>query len=127
MSSKYVFGLLVGGLLLVQCASRPKVTFNIPPTLPEPQRSILLDKLSKGRELYKDHCSECHGIFTKGVDNVPNFTNQQFDNYSMRFLRRDPKNHAVITQMNMEQLGDVIDFLKFKRPQNADSLAKSKR
>jgi hypothetical protein len=110
--------------LLCQCTPHYKVTYNIPPTLPGPQRSRLITELDKGKELYKMNCSQCHGIFTSGVDKVPNFTNQQFDNYSMRFLRHDAKNHAVINQMNMVQLNEVITFLKYKNPRNPDSLAR---
>ena len=116
--------LLLLACLFCQCAPHYKITYNIPPTLPEPQRNKLVKELDKGKVLYKDNCSQCHGIFTKGIDKIPNFTNQQFDNYSMKFLRRDPKNHAVINQMNMEQLNEVIAFLKYKTPKNPDSLAK---
>jgi len=120
---KYKIGiLLVFACVFCECTPHYKVTYNIPPSLPEPQREKLVTELDKGKELYKENCSQCHGIFTKGVEKVPNFTNQQFDNYSMKFLRRDPKNHAVINQMSMVQLNEVIAFLKYKNPQNPDSV-----
>jgi len=99
--------------LFFECATRHKITYNIPANYPEAKRGQLLTSLDKGKELYKTNCSECHGIFTQGKDKIPNFTNTQVDNYSMMFLRRDPKNHAVSRKMSPEQLNEVFSFLKY--------------
>ncbi len=78
-------------------------------------RQILLDKLEKGKILYKVHCSSCHGIYTKGVEGIPNFTKIQIDNYHMTALiGMDPINHAVAKKMSTEQVDQVISFLRFR-------------
>ncbi len=107
--------------LLLQCATGNRISYNIPENYPETRRVQLKEMCDKGRELYKLHCSQCHGIFTKGKDQVPNFTNTQIDNYSVKFLRRDPQNHAVAMHMNPEQLNQVLTFLTYKRAKNPDS------
>lgn len=106
--------LLFAAAVFTQCVSSHKITYNIPPTLSKTQRDELLDKCNKGKELFKANCSGCHGIFTKGKDGIPNFTAAQIDNYSARFLRHDPKNHAVTKQMSPDQMNDVLMFLRFR-------------
>ena len=105
--------------MFVQCASRKKITYNIPVNFPEEQRKQLLVVLDKGKKLYKANCAECHGIFTKGKDKVPNFTSSQIDNYSARFVARDAKNHAMAIQMSPDQLGQVLTFLRYRKAEPA--------
>src|ERR1035438_1514706 len=97
-------------VMLLFFACNKKIRYNIPSNYPETKRKELLSLLDKGKKLYKINCSECHGIFTKGKENVPNFTNIQIDNYSAKYLRRDPKNHAVLRNMSPEQMNDVLTF-----------------
>jgi mono/diheme cytochrome c family protein len=127
MKYKYLFPAIVACILFPECAPRYKVTYNIPEALPDAQRKILVDVLDKGKELYKANCADCHGVFTKGKDKIPNFTNEQIDNYSSRFIMRDMKNHAVARQMSPEQLKQVLTFLKYKRPKNPDSVVAPRR
>ncbi len=105
---------IIAAAIFMQCKSSNKITYNLPSTMTKEQKSELLEKCRKGQELFKVNCSECHGIFTKGKDKVPNFTNEQIDNYSARFLRHDPKNHAVTKDMSPEQMNSVLMFLRFR-------------
>ncbi len=128
MKYKHLLAAILPCILLLQCAThRYKVTYNIPQEYPEARRKELLTILEKGKELYKANCSDCHGIFTAGKDKVPNFTNIQLDNYSARFMRRDPKNHAVFMEMSPEQLNEVLTFLRYKKPANPDSVKAGQR
>ena len=127
MNDKYFLIAIFSCLLFFQIACSKKIKYNIPPNYPEGKRNELRAILDKGKILYKTNCSDCHGIFTKGKDNIPNFTNTQIDNYSARFLRRDPKNHAVLRNMSPEQMEDVLLFLRYKRPKNSDSVVTLKR
>jgi len=102
-------------ILFVNCTFHKKIAYNIPADLTENQRALVLRQINKGEKLYHLHCSKCHGIFTKGKDGIPDFTQQQFDNYSAYAIRRDPKNHAVADNMSQEQLHDVIMFLKARK------------
>ncbi len=110
----------------MQCKSSSKITYNIPTTLSKTQHDELLDKCKKGKELFKANCSGCHGIFTAGKDGIPNFTATQIDNYSARFLRHDPKNHAVTKEMSPDQMNDVLMFLRFRNVKKADNTAEKK-
>ncbi len=114
---KFLYFFLMAFLLVlcVQCATRNKITYNIPPSYSKEQKEMLVKELDKGKALYKLYCTKCHGIFTKGDDKTPNFTNKQIDNYSARFMRRDPRNHAVAIKMDYLQLNEVMQFLKYKR------------
>ncbi len=103
------------------------MTYDIPADYPEAKKKLVIEVFEKGKELYKTNCSECHGIFTKGKDNVPNFTNAQFDNYSARFMRGDPMNHAIARKMSPEQLNQVVIFLRYKKRDKSDTTATTLR
>ena len=119
--------ILLTFMLLCACASRTRIVYNIPANYPEGKKDELVKLLDKGKILFKINCAECHGIFTKGKDSITNFTNTQIDNYSARFLSRDPKNHGVMNNMSAEQMNEVLAFLKYKKPANPDSAKVSTR
>jgi mono/diheme cytochrome c family protein len=123
MNRSIIFGTLLTFILLYSCASRHKVTYDIPANFPQERRDALIDAFKKGEALYKIHCSDCHGIFTEGKDKIPNFTNVQLDNYSSRFMRRDPRNHAVAQQMSPDQLNQTLTFLRYLKRDHIDSAA----
>ena len=110
--------------VFMQCKSSNKITYNFPASLAKAQQDELLDKCKKGKELFKANCSGCHGIFTAGKDGIPNFTATQIDNYSARFLRHDPKNHAVTKEMSPDQMNDVLMFLRFRNVKKPDNTTK---
>jgi hypothetical protein len=98
----------------VQCSAPKKVEYNIPPDVSEPNRSLLIARFEKGEILFKINCTGCHGIYTKGKDGVPNFTNQQIDNYTAMALA-DPQNHTVIKKISSEQLDYILTFLRLRK------------
>ena len=108
-------GVILLSFILVQCATGDKITYEIPPGQTAEKRKEIIADFSKGKELFRINCSECHGIFSGGKEKVPNFTTEQIDNYSARFLRHDAKNHAVTKQMSPEQLSEILTFLKFRK------------
>lgn len=90
--------------------------YDIPEHVTQKNREALIEKCDKGKVLYKIHCSECHGIFTKGKDSIPNFTSIQIDNYhSTALIGIDAKNHAVAKKMSAEQVDQVITFLRYHK------------
>jgi mono/diheme cytochrome c family protein len=97
------------------CAFRQKPSYNIPDDITGTQRTELLSSIDKGRRLYRLHCSQCHGIYGKGADNAPHFTDTQIDNYTAWAIRRDKANHAVAANMDTEQLHEVFLFLRSRR------------
>ena len=61
--------------------------------------------------MYKAECAECHGIFGKGKDSIPNFTREQYDDYQAAYLAGDSTNHAVMAKMTPEEMNAVYLFL----------------
>ncbi len=123
MKATYLLFLLLTVLLLAQCASGPKVTYNIPAEIPAARREQLIGLFYKGQVLYKANCSQCHGIFAKGKDSIPNFTAIQIDNYGAKFMNGDPLNHAVARKMSQEQLNEVLTFLRLKKVDTQQAVA----
>lgn len=107
-------------LLLTQCTSH-KVEYAFPeeaktlPGYPE-----LMEHLEAGKKLYKAYCTGCHGVFTKGKKEIPNFSRIQLDNYNSNFMKKDPKNHAVAKKLSQDQMGDIILFLTFIKKDKKD-------
>ena len=102
-------------VILVQCVVEQKTTYDIPSNLPEIRKTELLSNLEKGRILFKTNCSNCHGIFTKGKDSIPNFTEKEIVNYMTAYQTNDQKNHAVMKKLLPEELSMVMTFLKYRQ------------
>jgi len=99
-----------------QCKTQQKVEYDIPAYVTPFNKQLLLEKCEKGKVLYQLHCSQCHGIFTKGKDSIPNFTKVQIDNYhTAALVGIDAKNHAVAKKMSAEQIDQVITFLRLRK------------
>src|ERR1700741_779835 len=71
----------------------------------------LIQNWTIGIRFYKTNCSACHGVFGKGKDSIPNFSQAQFDDYKRAYLAGDSANHAVMAKMTEEELNNVFLFL----------------
>jgi cytochrome c553 len=114
MKIKYFILFLFLVVMLVQCAVQKKTTYDIPSYLPAERKTELLANLEKGSILFKTNCSGCHGIFTKGKDGVPNFTEKEIVNYMTAYQTNDQKNHAVMKKLLPEELSMIMTFLKLR-------------
>ena len=114
---KYITTIIIY-LLIVECTTQKKAEYNISPDVGEPNRSLLIERCEKGKILYKINCSECHGIYTKGKDSIPNFTDQQIDNYTALALA-DPENHAVMKKISSQQLDYILTFLRLRKKESS--------
>jgi len=99
---------------IVQCSTR-KIEYNLAPGIPEQNKQHVLNLLDKGAALYKRNCSKCHGIFSKGNDTIPNFTNQQMESYKARFNLSHPKSHEFTEKMLSEDLDAIFYFLNNRK------------
>ena len=81
---------------------------------PERQNELLMN-LDKGASLFKNNCSGCHGIYTKGKDSIPNFTKREIVNYMSAYQTNDQKNHAVIKKLLPEEMSMIMTFLKMRK------------
>lgn len=114
MKIKYLLFSLFLIVLVIQCSVQHKTTYDIPQYLPAERKTELLSNLEKGRILFKTNCSGCHGIFSKGKDSVPNFTEKEIVNYLTAYQTNDSKNHAVIKKLLPEELSMIMTFLKLR-------------
>lgn len=99
----------------IQCSVQHKTTYDLPGDLTPERETELLANLEKGRILYKSYCSSCHGIFTKGKDGIPNFTEKEIVSYMTAYQNNDEKNHAVIKQLLPEELSMIMTFLRLRK------------
>ena len=105
-------------LLLVSCATGFKKAYNYPEGVSGAQQEKLFRVLEMGRNLYGKNCASCHGTYNRKHDNTARFTTQQLNNYGSKFIYKDPENHAVAAQMEVEDLAALFLFLQLKK-QNA--------
>jgi mono/diheme cytochrome c family protein len=79
-------------------------------------RDVQVQWFEKGKTLYKIHCGDCHGIFTKGKDGVPNFTKIQIDTYNASVLANKDE-HQMMKKMSLEQFNYVMAYLRLRKIQ----------
>jgi cytochrome c553 len=115
MKIKHFFHSLILVIMLIQCAVQKKTTYDLPGDLTPERETELLANLEKGKILYKTYCSSCHGIFTKGKDGIPNFTEKEIVSYMTAYQNNDEKNHAVIKQLLPEELSMIMTFLRLRK------------
>lgn len=107
---------LIGvGYILMQCSGSKKIEYNIPAYFKGDKKTELLSNLKKGSILYKNNCSECHGIFGKGKEGMPNFTNNEIQNYITAYQTNDITNHAVMKKLLPEELSMIVTFLQMRK------------
>ena len=92
-----------------------RLIYSIDTTLSKEQQINLIKQIKMGKALYKPNCSKCHGIFSKGLEHIPNFTKVQLDSYSAKCMLNDKVNHAVAEHLSIDELGKILTFLKFKK------------
>jgi cytochrome c553 len=114
MNLKYIILLLAVATTLTKCAGEKKTTYDIPAYLPPERKAELLTNLEKGKVLFKANCSGCHGIFSKGKDSIPNFTEKEIVNYMSAYQTNDVKNHSVIKKLLPEEMSMIMTFLKMR-------------
>lgn len=115
MKQFYIILMLTATVSIVQCSSEKKVAYNIDPSLPEQKKVELKANLEKGRLLFKQHCSECHGIYKEGKQGIPNFTSQEIKDYSVAYKALDKRNHAVAKKLLPEEMSMIITFLQLRK------------
>jgi cytochrome c553 len=99
-----------------RCGKQKQTEYDIPEHVTPENRKLFIERAEKGKILYKLHCAECHGIFTKGKDSMPNFTKIQIDNYhAAALIGLDPNNHAVAKKMSTEQIDQIMTFLRLRK------------
>ncbi|MBL7744945.1 MAG: hypothetical protein JNN00_15840 [Chitinophagaceae bacterium] len=117
---RYAFAISSLFLLVVisdsKCSKQKQTEYDIPDHVTPENRALFIERAEKGKILYKLYCADCHGIFARGKDSIPNFTKTQIDNYhATALIGLDPKNHAVAQKMSSEQIDYVVTFLRLRK------------
>ncbi len=73
--------------------------------------SKTMEEWRLGIRTFQNNCADCHGIFTKGKPNVPNWGKESFDDYNNAFLAGDTTNHAVLAKLTTKEMNAVFLFL----------------
>jgi len=119
---KVIIGLVVL-ISIAQCTVEKKISYSVPSYFSGERKTQFLDNLEKGRLLFKQNCSNCHGIFAKGKEGIPDFTNQEIKNYMTAYQSNNEKNHAVIKKLLPEEMSMILTFLQYRQ---IDSLPQHK-
>lgn len=83
----------------------------VPASFSPSDSARLIANWTIGIKFYKANCAECHGIFGKGKDSIPNFSKEEMDDYKSGLLPQDKLNHAVMANMTMDELNTVFLFI----------------
>ena len=101
------------GAALSRCSSQKKVEYNIAPHVAPENKALFIERAEKGRILFREHCSGCHGVFAKGKDGIPDFTHRQIENYKARDIALKGS-HTTTRQLSDQQLDYIMDFLRLR-------------
>lgn len=112
--NKYSIVFCVALTLVVFACTAEKPLYTIPDNYTGLSRENMDKDLMRGQKLFKAHCSKCHGIFTKGKESVPNFSQTQIEAYESKLLYDDEANHGILQKITSEELDRILDFLKFR-------------
>jgi hypothetical protein len=110
---KYICLLFLAGAALSRCNTHKKVEYNIASHVAPENRALFIERAEKGRILFREHCSGCHGVFARGKDGVPDFTHRQIENYKARDIAQRGS-HTTTRQLSGQQLDYILDFLRLR-------------
>jgi cytochrome c553 len=106
--------LLVFCLSIIKCTHK-KAMFTVPETITGESKVAMETRLQEGQALFKIYCSRCHGIFSKGKDSIPNFSQTDIEAYKASIILDDQKNHAVAQKIRQQDLEKIFDFLLYRK------------
>ena len=109
--------LAAAGAALARCSTQKKVEYNIPSHVDAEGRALFIERAEKGRILFREHCSGCHGVFAKSKDGMPDFTHRQIENYKARDIALKGS-HTTTRQLSSQQLDYIMDFLRLRAVKN---------
>lgn len=95
--------------------NRKAKEYNLPESLDQSTKSSFVDYLEHGKNLYKEFCTQCHGIHSAGRDSVPNFTNAQLDMYAAKFRIQTTAVHGFVDRLSYDELENILNYLRFRK------------
>jgi|CXWJ01.1.fsa_nt_gi cytochrome c5 len=115
LNNKRVIFFLIIGFVMVTCKSQrhQRVDYKYLERLNPETRQQLYIRLERGKDMYKKNCSVCHGIFTGGKEGMPNFSEQEIEEYKIKAAMKDSTNHAVAASLTQDNLAEIFMFLRY--------------
>lgn len=107
--------LAIGILFTAFQCSKPKEQYYIPDTISKENKRNLIAYFEQGKVLYKNNCSMCHGIYGKGKDSIPNFSQAQLDTYKAKLAMKDGQTHTFADSLSYDQIEQIIKFLSYRK------------
>lgn len=98
----------------LQC-SKPKEQYFIPDTISKENKRNLIAYFEQGKVLYINNCSSCHGIYHKGKDSIPNFSQAQLDTYRAKLAMKDGQTHTFADSLSYDQIEQILKFLSYRK------------
>ncbi len=105
--------LIFVGIMFLSC--KPRITYPLPKNISKESKKNLTAYWKHGRDLYKENCSGCHGIFGKSKDSIPDFSQQQLDTYKAKLSITDADNHGIAQKLSYEDIEAILHFLSYKK------------
>lgn len=106
--------LISAGVCIWSCAKTGQ-QYLLPKEMHPNTRKSFVAYLDKGKALYKDFCSECHGIHSAGKDSIPNFSNAQLDMYQAKLSMQSSPSHGMVETLSYEEVESILNFLRFRK------------
>ena len=77
-------------------------------------KASFVKRYKKGKSLYAQVCAKCHNI-TRDIVYYPDFDLAQLLDYEMRFQYPEHNDDLKETQVSVEEMDWIVDFLRYKR------------
>lgn len=68
-----------------------------------------------GYTLYKEHCGSCHGITHNGQSAIPNFTEEELEEYNLKWQMNQGLSHEKQQDLSDMQLDNILTFLMYRK------------
>lgn len=102
-------------LLFILACAKTGSEYLLPSEMHPNTRNTFIAYLDKGKGLYKDFCSECHGINTAGKDSIPNFSNAQLDMYQAKLSMQSSTSHGMVESLSYEEIESILNYLRYRK------------
>jgi hypothetical protein len=78
-------------------------------------RVSFLKRFKRGKAIYIETCAKCHDSTKNGKVFYPDFSLPQLMDYEMRFQYPAHSEDLNETNITVDELDDVVDFLRYKK------------
>ncbi|MCC6752666.1 MAG: c-type cytochrome [Saprospiraceae bacterium] len=113
-STLLTLGPLAVAALVMQCSPKNS-EYLIPENMNPSSKQSLVSYLDRGKLLYGQFCSECHGINGGGKENIPNFSHAQLDIYQAKISMSAGKNHGMVDSLSYAEVESILNYLRFRK------------